>query len=209
MFDQVSVGIVVCDWNWCFIWVNDCYCEIVGCLCEILFGLCMQDIFDFVDFVFFVVLGGVIGVVFEMSGCYVCFDGDMVWVQNQVMLLVDEQYVVSGLFCVCMDISVWVCVENELCEFNESLEECVVIMFVQCESVLVQFYEVCKMEMVGQLIGGIVYDFNNLLMLIMVLLELICWWFDDVCFIDFIDGVLQFVEWVWNFVGCLFIFVCW
>ncbi len=209
MFDQAGAGIAVCDAGMTLVRVNDHYCEIVGRSREQLLG---QSLYELAE------SGESASVTtpceynlrhgrpFENTRCYSRVDGSMVWVQNHVTPLLDEQQRVAGTICVCVDISERVRAEAELRELNESLEDRVATMVAQREAAVAQLHEAHKMEMVGQLTGGIAHDFNNLLTPIMASLELIRRRLPDERCTKLADGALQAADRARILVGRLLTF---
>lgn len=209
MFDQAGAGIALCDAGMTLVRVNDHYCEIVGRSREQLLG---QGRYELVD------AGECASVIspcehslrhgrpFETTRCHSRADGSVVWVQNHVTPLLDDQHRVAGTICVCVDISARVNAEARLRELNESLEDRVAIMVAQREAAVAQLHEAHKMEMVGQLTGGIAHDFNNLLTPIMASLELIRRRLPDERSTKLADGALQAADRARILVGRLLTF---
>ena len=209
MFDQAGAGIAVCDASMKLVRVNDHYCQIVGRSRAQLLGQCLYELAESGESApvtsaceYSVRHGRP----FENSRCHSRPDGSMVWVQNHVSPLLDEQGKVVGTICVCVDISERVRAEAELRELNESLEERVATMVAQREAALAQLHEAHKMEMVGQLTGGIAHDFNNLLTPIMASLELIRRRLPDERCTKLADGALQAADRARILVGRLLTF---
>ncbi|OLU13656.1 hybrid sensor histidine kinase/response regulator [Pseudomonas sp. PA1(2017)] len=209
MFDQAGAGIAVCDASMTLVRVNDHYCEIVGRSRAQLLGQSLHELAE----------SGECAPVtsaceyslrhgrsFENTRCYSRADGSVVWVQNHVSPLLDEQQRVAGTICVCVDISERVRAEAQLRELNESLEDRVATMVAQREAAVAQLHEAHKMEMVGQLTGGIAHDFNNLLTPIMASLELIRRRLPDERCTKLADGALQAADRARILVGRLLTF---
>ncbi|WP_437179556.1 ATP-binding protein [Pseudomonas muyukensis] len=96
--------------------------------------------------------------------------------------------------------------ERALHALNENLEERVARMLAQRESALLQLHEARKMEMVGQLTGGIAHDLNNMLTPIIASLELLRRHPQPERAERLIDGGLQAAERARNLVGRLLSF---
>lgn len=96
--------------------------------------------------------------------------------------------------------------ERALHMLNENLEERVANMLAQREAALVQLHEARKMEMIGQLSGGIAHDLNNMLTPIIASLELLRRHPQPERAERLIDGGLQAAERARNLVGRLLSF---
>jgi len=96
--------------------------------------------------------------------------------------------------------------ERALHVLNENLEERVANMLTQREASLVQLHEARKMEMIGQLTGGIAHDLNNMLTPIIASLELLRRHPSPERAERLIDGGLQGAERARNLVGRLLSF---
>jgi PAS domain S-box-containing protein len=209
MFEQASAGIAVCDEHWHFETLNDRYCDIVGRTREELLRLHLPDI---------AVLNGrqmgppgsdigiESGIPFETTLRYQRPDGSSVWVEHHVTPLLDEHGQSAKVLCVCVDISERIRAESRLRDLNESLEQRVVTMLAQREKALAQLHESRKMEMVGQLSGGVAHDFNNLLTPIIASLELVRRRVDDERSTRLIDGALLAADRARTLVGRLLTF---
>jgi len=209
MFEQAGAGIAVCDAAMKLVRVNDHYCRIVGRSRAQLLGQCLYELAESGESapVTSVCEYSVRhGRPFENTRCHSRPDGSVVWVQNHVSPLLDEQGKVAGTICVCVDISERVRAEADLRELNESLEDRVATMVAQREAAVAQLHEAHKMEMVGQLTGGIAHDFNNLLTPIMASLELIRRRLPDERCVKLTDGALQAADRARILVGRLLTF---
>ena len=96
--------------------------------------------------------------------------------------------------------------ERALHMLNERLEERVADMLAQREASMLQLHEARKMEMIGQLTGGIAHDLNNMLTPIIASLELVRRQSDKERTVRLIDGGLQAAERARNLVGRLLSF---
>lgn len=96
--------------------------------------------------------------------------------------------------------------ERALHVLNENLEERVANMMTHREASLVQLHEARKMEMIGQLTGGIAHDLNNMLTPIIASLELLRRHPQPERAERLIDGGLQAAERARNLVGRLLSF---
>ncbi|WP_448683832.1 PAS domain-containing protein [Pseudomonas nicosulfuronedens] len=202
MFEQASAGIALCDRDGYFTRVNERYCEIVGRSREDLLCTRLQEIGELSP----AELLAQAPTPKEIVHRYLRPDGSEVWVQDQLTPLRDEQLAVTGMLCVCVDISARIHAENELRRLNEGLEERVAAMVAQREAAVAQLHEARKMEMIGQLTGGIAHDFNNLLTPIMASLELVRRRLDDERSTTLIDGALQAADRARILVGRLLTF---
>lgn len=96
--------------------------------------------------------------------------------------------------------------ERALHLLNESLEERVATALAQREAVMLQLHEAHKMEMIGQLTGGIAHDLNNMLTPIIGSFELLRRHPHSERAPRLIDGGLQAAERARNLVGRLLSF---
>ncbi|MDR2307888.1 MAG: response regulator [Paucimonas sp.] len=96
--------------------------------------------------------------------------------------------------------------EHALHMLNESLEERVAGMLAQREASMLQLHEAHKMELVGQLTGGIAHDINNMLTPIIAALELLRRHPEPARAERLIDGGLQAAERTRDLVGRLLSF---
>lgn len=128
---------------------------------------------------------------FEKEGWWVCKDGSCFWVNVVIDLICDSDGWLIGFVKVICDIIYWIEVECEL------------------EWVCQELFQVQKMEFLGYFIGGVVYDFNNLLMVIIGSFGLLkkCL-FGDQCIVDFLQNVLEVVQCGVNLIQWMFFFVC-
>lgn len=202
MFDQASAGIALCDRDGYFTRVNERYCEIVGRSRQDLLQSRLQEIGEQPPTE---LLAGATASR-EIVHRHLHPDGREVWVQDQLTPLLDEQLAVTGMLCVCVDISARIRAEKELRKLNEGLEERAAAMVAQREAAVAQLHEARKMEMIGQLTGGIAHDFNNLLTPIMASLELVRRRLDDERSTTLIDGALQAADRARILVGRLLTF---
>ncbi|MBD8573295.1 PAS domain S-box protein [Pseudomonas syringae] len=209
MFDQAGAGIAVCDPSGALVRVNDQYCEIIGRRREELLHLPIEAITHPDDAALHTLAGGHNldnATPFEITKRYTRPDGRLVWVQNHITPLHDDRQQFNGLLCVCVDISARIKAELELRELNDSLEQRVVASLAEREQAIVQLHESRKLEMIGQLSGGMAHDFNNLLTPIMASLELIRRRSPDPQHSRLIDGALQAADRARILVGRLLTF---
>ncbi|WP_194788824.1 ATP-binding protein [Pseudomonas sp. UFMG81] len=96
--------------------------------------------------------------------------------------------------------------ERALHMLNENLEERVAGMLAQRETAMRQLHEARKLEMIGQLTGGIAHDLNNMLTPIIASLELLRRQPEPARAARLIDGGLQAAERARNLVGRLLSF---
>lgn len=99
--------------------------------------------------------------------------GETVWFDVSYSAVREPDGSVGGVLCIVTETTQRVLSEIRMRELNESLEARIAAALAEREATLAQLHEARKMEIVGQLTGGLAHDFNNLLTPIMASLELI------------------------------------
>ncbi|PVZ16488.1 His Kinase A (phospho-acceptor) domain-containing protein [Pseudomonas sp. URIL14HWK12:I9] len=99
--------------------------------------------------------------------------GETVWFDVSYSAVREPDGSVGGVLCIVTETTQRVLSEIRMRELNESLEARIAAALAEREATLAQLHEARKMEVVGQLTGGLAHDFNNLLTPIMTSLELI------------------------------------
>lgn len=209
MFDQASAGIAVCDVSSKLERINERYCQMLGCSGDAttlgsLDRLMRGEAFSPMRPEFERALYS--GVPFESTQRYRRQDGTDVWIQNHVTPIRDGRDRYSRLLCVGIDVSARIEAENELRRLNDELERRVGEMVAEREKALAQLHESRKMEMVGQIGGGVAHDFNNLLTPIITSMELIKRRVTDERISRLVDGALQAADRARVLVGRLLTF---
>ncbi|MFJ3485922.1 ATP-binding protein [Pseudomonas sp. NPDC090202] len=133
-------------------------------------------------------------------------DGETVYFDVSYSAVREADGAVGGVLCIVTETTERVAAERKLREMNEGLEQRVAAMVAERETALAQLHEARKMEMVGQISGGVAHDFNNLLTPIMASLELIRRRIDDERTHKLTDAALQAADRARMLVGRLLTF---